>query len=69
MYESLVLGRSLKMYRVIFFLKNIFLQILPTVRGNMNNTLQQCRDSACTQVAYIRELDTAKSRICQSKEK
>ena len=49
MYESLVLGRSLKMYRVIFFLKNIFLQIFPTVMGSMSNTLQQCRDLACIQ--------------------
>ena len=37
------------MYKSSFFLKNIFLQILPTVRGSMNNTLQQCRDLACTQ--------------------
>ena len=41
MYESLVIGRSFMMYRVMFFLKNIFLQTLLTVRESMNNTLQQ----------------------------
>jgi len=32
------------MYRFIFFLKDILLQIFPTVRGRMNSSLQQSRN-------------------------
>ena len=41
MYESLVIGRSFMMYKSSLFLKNIFLQIFPTVRGSTVITAEQ----------------------------
>ena len=41
MYESLVLGRSLMMYRVMFFLVEHLFADLTYSRGSMKSTLQQ----------------------------
>ena len=39
MYESLVIGRSFMIYRVMFLLVEHLLQTLPIVRGSMDNTM------------------------------
>jgi len=47
MYPHLVIGRSFMMYKSSFFLKNIFLEILPIVRGE-HGQHSRAEISACT---------------------
>jgi len=48
MYESLVIGRSFKIESCTSY-RTSFLKILPIVKGSMKNTIQQYKDSTCTQ--------------------